>query len=200
MIWRRSPCNETVIPLFYAFWPVFMHTRTFLFFFSPLRIKIRVYSSQRAAKKSNNSRILCALFGRIFRSHPWHLMEVKCLLTHFLFFFALLFVLMDCMRVNRWLACMYVPVFLFEIGNQGIFFHHFGIRFKVLLLLAACCSLFLLQFIIIIVVINLQCVFIRIFYSFSCIFSFVSLLSLSLLFYYHPLFFLSSFFLCLHNF
>lgn len=112
----------------------------------------------------------------------------------FLFFFALLFVLMNCMRVNRWLACMYVPVFLFEIGNQGIFFHHFGIRFKVLLLLAACCSLFLLQFIIIIVVINLQCVFIRIFYSFSCIFSFVSLLSLSLLFYYHPLFF-SLFFL-----
>lgn len=147
MIWRRVmklhcsmhfspfPCNINV------------HTNTRALFF-PLLDKNRVYSRQQKEEDTTSSSggrilwVLCCV-GFSF-TQPWHLMEVKMPSNSFSFLF--FSNLMDCMRVNRWLACMCVPVFLFKIGNRSTFFHHFSEFRCSCLLLAATVLLPLFRF------------------------------------------------------
>lgn len=70
----------------------------------------------------------------VFRSHPWHFDgSRKCLLTHFLFFYFILWwiacesIVVGCWRVYD----VYVPVFLFQNRKSGHTFPPFQNSFRI---------------------------------------------------------------------
>lgn len=188
-----TPCYETVIPLFMHFsgplsCNIRAHSHEHFSFFHSLRIKIRVYSGQSRKGKQATTAERVFMCGFSFTSMAFD-GSTKCLLTHFLFF-SLWWIACESIVVGWWRVwCTCSRILVSKIGNQGILFHHFRIRFEFFS--------FLLQFIIIFVI-NLHCVYSHLVRFPVFFFSHAVVVAAALISFIIVTFSLS--FLCLHNF